>query len=203
MLTYSLCGSLRDTPGAAVAAAISLANTDYNGPHQKIHIHIMQVIDTGKGWKAIIQISLEPEPAEKSDKVVEKIKEKPALKKVGALNWDQIFPQKTPENIYRTEPASEPSIHIYIPNTYEPGHLYEPHHYGTHPNYHFHFLESDSSFWKVTQEIFPDIDLEKSIYEPAFQLSRDPTLALEIEPEKRIKNKSRLKKPSPEFTGEF
>lgn len=201
MLTCSLSGGLAETPGAAVAAAIGAATSDFGGLHQKIHIHVMQVIDTGHGWKAIIQISLDPEL--KEDEKAE-LEEKPeSKKKADARNRDKIYPKEETQGIFfAVEPVHEPSVHIYIPSIYEPGNLYEPDYYEAHPNYHFHFLEPGSSFWNATLELFPDIDLQETIHAPTFGLNIEPEL-LEAELKPTLKSNPRVMKPTPEFTGEF
>lgn len=155
----------------------------YKNLAAKIHIHVLQVIQVGDLWTAIIQIALEPdfkkELAEKKkleqlkhDRLHEKkeVKEKPEVK--AKFAGDEPKGKGPKIEI----PAHEPPVHIYIPSLLEPGDLYEPHHYIEHPNYNFHFLEPGSSFWEASLEITPDIDFYETVENVAH-------LASEIAPE--------------------
>lgn len=199
MITYSLRGQLQPSRDAAVAAAIGAAMSDYKGLAENVHIHVLQLIQVGEFWQAVIQIGLEPDltkeleekktqEKEKHEKLVEEQKPK-----------DDHPPDQMPGEEKEEEkppglemPKEEPSVHIFIPNLFEPGDLYEPHHYKDHPNYYFHFLEPDSSFWKASLKITPDIDLYESaqeavvtglVSEPAHEPKAEP------KPEPRSKKK--------------
>ncbi len=182
MLVFSLKGGLQRSRGAAVAAAIGAAMSDYKSLAAKIHIHVMQVIQVGDLWTAIIQIALEPDmelilkekEKERHIKQVskeykkEEIIEKPELKARFAGEENQRHASKL------EEPPPHPAVHIYIPSLLEPGHLYEPHHYIDHPDYNFHFLEAGSSFWKASLKITPDVDFyEMTANIPQYSLDNE------------------------------
>lgn len=159
MLFFSLQGPLRQSEGSAVAAAIAEALSSYGGRGQKIHTHVVQVIEDNGQFRAQIQIGVEPALEEKAEPVLtpaprqrrpESIKRKIDLEK-------RLQPKK---RVSRSEPHPEPhpqqDIHVYLYAHRPPDISYSRHLFEPHPDYYYHVI-GDSSIWEATRKIYPDV----------------------------------------------
>lgn len=178
MFTSLFHGPLAVDEGAAVAAAIALAHTDFNPIAKSIHIHVLNVVEIEGKWQAIIQVIVEPVLEEHEEKKKSKDREpepkakeweKEEFQEIEEYKPAEIHPMHLPEyhrpDQILTDVMEDANMHIYMRGD-DASAYYDPSQYSAHPDYHFHFVDK-GSMWEATRTIYPDIALYESAHPPA------------------------------------
>ncbi len=180
MLTFTVESPLEATPEQAVTDAIGRALADFRDLAEKVHVHVLQVVKIHGLWKAVVKVVIEPslKPEPEEQRKDEKTKEPEPEKNLHKQPKEEEKQEYEASPSHAEPPHPAPDIHIHVPYEQEDAHPVYAALQTHHPDYYFHFLDSDS-LWETSHEIYPDIDL----YEAAHPMPPASITWADLEPD--------------------